>query len=109
MDSGFKKIRPSMRLSKCPEETKIPEWMTDGKTTLIQKDTQNGTIPSNYKPITWNILTAQTMKEIYYSLVYCGQFLEEQKAYYMGTRGTGNFLYIDQHICEAEKCCHGVD
>ena len=30
----------------------VPEWMTTGKTTLIQKDSSKGTAPNNYRPIT---------------------------------------------------------
>ena len=74
----FKKItsiheRMAQQLNKCLQEANIPEWMTKGKSTLIQKDTRKGTIPSNYRPITclpimWKILTAQIKEDIYYSL-----------------------------------------
>ena len=33
------------------QETDIPQWMTKGKTSLIQKDTQKGTTHNAYKPI----------------------------------------------------------
>ena len=47
----------------------VPEWMTKGKTTLIQKDPNKETASNNYRPITclpmmWKILTAQ-IKEKY--------------------------------------------
>ena len=43
-----------------------------GTTTLIQKDPKKGTVPNNYRPITWLLVTtkiqrAQIMEEIYYS------------------------------------------
>ena len=51
-------------MNKCMQKTEIPEWMTKGKTTLIQKDPLKGTIPTNYRPksclpMMWKILTAQ--------------------------------------------------
>ena len=80
MDSGLKiHIQPyrlPLQLRKCLAEASVPEWMSKEKTTLIEKDSQKGTIPSNYRPITclpmmWKILTTQIREKIYYSLVYC--------------------------------------
>ena len=53
--------------------------------------------PNNYKPITclptmWNIVTAQIREEIYCSLI------SRKKRCRKGTRGTGELLYIEQHI-----------
>ena len=50
-------------MNKCLQTAHVPEWMTKGRTTLIQKDPNKGTAPSNYRPITclpmmWKILTA---------------------------------------------------
>ncbi len=58
------------------------------KITLIQKDLQRGSIPSDYRSITClsmmqKILTAQIMEEIYL-LLYRGLFSEE---YCKGTGG----------------------
>ena len=65
MDSGLKTSLPSMIdwLSKCLEETDLPEWVTKRKTTLIQNDPKKMP-PNNYRPITcllimWKIPTAQ--------------------------------------------------
>ena len=65
----FKKSIPihnrlSQQLSKYLKETKIPKWMTMGKTTLIQK----GTNPFSYRPIMClfmmcKILTAQIRED----------------------------------------------
>ena len=61
----------------------------------------------------WKILMAQIRKKIYYSLLSCGTFPEEQKGCPKGTRGTRKLLCIDQHIFkeskEMEKCSYGVD
>ena len=70
-------------MNKRIQRTEIAEWMSKGKTTLIQKDPLKGTASNNYRPITylpimWKILTAQ-IREIYYSLISCGIFPEEQK------------------------------
>ena len=82
--------------------------MTKGKTTLIQKDLQKGTIPSNYRlitclPLMWKILTVQIREEIYYSLLCCRLFPKEQKGYHKGTRRTDDLQYIDQHILKESE------
>ena len=91
-----------------PTRAHVPEWMTKGRTTLIQKDPKKGTVPNNYRPITclpmmWKILTAQIREEIYYSLTSLGLFPDEQKGCYKGSRGTAELLYIDQHILNESK------
>ena len=89
-------------------EANIPKGMTKGKTILIQKGSQKGTIPNNYRPImcllrTGKILMAQIREEIYFSLICCGLFQEEQKGCHNGTRGVDDLLYIDQHILKESK------
>ena len=69
-------------MNRCQQEADIPEWMTKGKTTLIQKDPNKGTAPNNYRPKTyllmmWKILTVQIMDGIYVSLISRGLFPEE--------------------------------
>ena len=86
----------------------VPEWMTKGKTTSIQEDSSNGTVPNNYTPITclpmmWDILTAQVREEIYYSVTSRGLFPEEQKGCCKRSRGTAELLYIDQLILNESK------
>ena len=68
----FTSIHDRLALEKnsCLQGAHIPEWMTKGKTTLIQKESLKGTPPKNYRPITclpmtWKILTAQIREEIY--------------------------------------------
>ena len=51
----------------------VRDWMTKGKTTLIQKNSLKGTVPNNYLPITcltmkFEILMAQKREKIYYLL-----------------------------------------
>ena len=92
----------------CLQDAQVPEWMTKGKTTLIQKGPSKGTAPNNHRPITglpmmWKILTAQIRKEICYSLTSRGLFPDEQKVSRKGSRGTAELLYIDQHILNESK------
>ena len=51
----------------------------------------------------WKILTRQIREQIYYSLISRGIFSNEQKGYHKRTRGTGELLYIDQHIPNESK------
>ena len=100
--------RLTIKMSRCFEKTDIPRWMTKGKTTLIKKDPKKGTAPNNYTfikclMVMQKILTAQIREGIYYLLISHKLFPEEQKGCYKGTRGTGNLLYIDQHILKESK------
>ena len=95
--------RLALEMNKCLQRAHVPEWMTKGRITLIQKDPNKGTAPNNHRPITclpmmWKISIAQIREEIYYSLISRGLFPEEQKGCCKGSRGTAELLYIDQHI-----------
>ena len=88
--------RLATKMNKCIQKTEIPEWMTKGMTTVIQKDSLKRTAPNNYSPIMcfpmmWKILTAQIW-EIYYSLMSRGIFPAEQKGGHKRTRGTEEHL-----------------
>ena len=100
--------RQALEMNRCLQDAQVPDWITKGKTTLIQKDPIKETAPNNYRPITclpmmWKILTAQRRKEIYYSLTIHGLFPDEQKGCRKGSRGTEDLLYIDQHILNESK------
>ena len=41
-----------IEMIKCLQTAHVPEWMTKGKTTLIQKGPNKGTAPNHYRPIT---------------------------------------------------------
>ena len=95
-------------MNRCLQGAHVPEWMTKGKTTLIQKDLGKGTTPNNYRPMTclpmmWKILTAQIMENIYYSLTSRELFPDKQKGCRKGSRGTAELLYIDQLILNESK------
>ena len=104
----FTSIHDGLEMNKCLQTAHVPEWMTKGKTTLIQKDPKKGTIPNNYRPITFlpmmrKILTAQIREEIYNSLTRRGLFPDKQKGCCKGSRGIAELLYIDQHILIESK------
>ena len=92
--------RLTIEMNKCLKDTDIPKWINKGKTNLIQYDSQIRTTPNSNRhvtclPMVWKILTAQLREEIYYSLLSCGLFPEEQKGCH---KRTGILQYVDQHI-----------
>ena len=100
--------RLALEMNRCLQGAQVPEWMTKGKTTLIQKDPSKGTAPNNYRlitclPMMWKILTAQIREKIYYFLTSRGLFPDEQKGCRKGSRGTAELLYIDQNILNGSK------
>ena len=100
--------RLTLEMNRYLQGAQVPEWMTKGKTTLIQKHPRKGTAPNNYRPLTclpmmWKILTAQISEKICYSLTSRGFFPDEQKGCRKGSRGTAELLYIDQHILNEIK------
>ena len=100
--------RLALEMNRCLQGAQVPEWMTKGKTTLIQKDPSKGTAPNNSRPITclpmmWKILTAQISEKIYYSLTSRRFFPDEQKGCRNRSRVTAELLYIDQHILNESK------
>ena len=44
--------RLALEMNKFLQIAHVSEWMTKGRTTLIQKDPNKGTAPNNYRPIT---------------------------------------------------------
>ena len=112
-DFWFKKSisihgRHALEMNRCLQGAQVPNWMTKGKTILIQKDPSKGTAPNNYRPILclpmmWKILKSQIREKIYYSLTSCGLFPDEQKECRKGSRGTAELLYIDQPILNENK------
>ena len=95
-------------LADCLKAGKVPEWMTKGKTALIQKDPAKGNDSSNYRPITclplaWKILTGIIEEETYTFLEQRSLLPEEQKGCRKGSRGTGDLLYIDRMLLQEVK------
>ena len=76
--------RLALEMNRCLQDEYVPDWVTKGKTLLIQKDPIKGTAPNNYRPITclpimWKILTAQIGEEIYYSITSRRLFPDKQR------------------------------
>ena len=98
----------ALEMNRCQQGARVPDKMTKGKTTLIQKDPSKGTVPNNYRPITclpmmWKILTSQIRGKIYYALTSHVLFPNEQKWCRKGSRGTAELFYRDQHILNESK------
>ena len=95
-------------MNRCLQGAQVPEWMAKGKTTWIQNDPNKGTVPNNYRPITylqmmWKKLTAQVKEELYYSIISRRKFPGEQKGCCKGFRSTAELIYIEQHVLKVIK------
>ena len=100
--------RMTEQLSKCLEEGDIPNWMTEGRTVLIMKDKNKGTIASNYRPITclplmWKLLTGLIAEEMYEFLEKNDLLPQGRKGGRKKCRGTADQLYIDQMVLKEVK------
>ena len=95
-------------LAQCIEEGNVPDWMTKGRTVLIQKDKSKGNVASNYRPITclplvWKLMTGILAEEIYGFLSTEIGLPEEQKGCRKNSRGTNDLLFIDKMILREVK------
>ena len=103
--------RIAQQLQGCVIQKNVPEWMTTGKTALIQKDQEKGNEPSNYRPITclpvmWKLLTGILSEELYTYLEETNTLPKEQKGCRRQTRGTKDHLLVDKMImrnCKKRK------
>ena len=80
--------RLALEINWCLEETYSNCWSKPKPP--WSKYTRNGTTLNNYRPITcllmiWKIETRQIREEIYYALISCKLFPEEQKRYHTKT------------------------
>ena len=96
------------QLNKCLVAGDVPDWMTRGRTVLIQKDVTKGNIASNYRPITclplmWKILRSIIAEKVYTSLKDRELLPEEQKGCRRGSRGTNDLLFIYKKILREVK------
>ena len=110
---NFKSLheRIAQQLQGCVIQKDVPEWMTTGRTALIQKDQEKGNIASNYRPITclpvmWKLLTGIISEELYTYLEETNTLPKEQKGCRRNTRGTKDHLLVDKMImrnCKRRK------
>ena len=71
-------------LQDCVCRGNVAEWMTIGRTVLIQKDPVKGNQASNYRPIAclpmmWKLLTGIMGEKLYQHLERNGLLVDEQK------------------------------
>ena len=67
--------RVRLQLKECLDTGFVPNWLTRGRTSLLQKDKSKGNVASNYRPITclplmWKLLTGVIADQIYAHLDY---------------------------------------
>ena len=82
-------------------EGNTPEWMTKGRTVLIQKDKSKGIESSKYRPITclplvWKLLSGLITDEMYDFIETEKLLPEEQKGCKRKTMGTADIIFIDR-------------
>ena len=102
---NFKSLhgRIAQQLQGCVAQKDTPEWMTTGRTALIQKDQEKGNVASNYRPITclpvmWKLLTGIISEDLYTYLEETNTLPKEQKGCRRKTRGTKDHLLVDKMI-----------
>ena len=91
--------------------SRLPEWMTYGRTVLCQKDPTKGGAVDNYRPISclllmWKILTGMIAGEVYKYFEKENILRDEQKGCRKGSRGTKDQLLIDKAVltdCKRRK------
>ena len=86
----------------------IEDWMTTGKTTLLMKNKEKGTIPNNYRPITclpttFKLMTAIIAESMLNHLENNDLISDEQKCNRRKSRGTKDQLLIDKMILRNAK------
>ena len=86
----------------------VPEWLTLGRTVLIQKDKGKGNISSNYRPITclplmWKLLTGMMNEKIHDHLDANNLIPKEQKGGRRKCKGTKDHLLVDKMIMKNAK------
>ena len=84
-----------------------PQWMTEGRTTLIHK-TGSTNIPKNYRPITclptyWKLLTLIFTDQIYTHVVENNILPLEQKGIRRKAKGCKDQLLLDKAVTEDAK------
>ena len=89
-------------------EGNIPQWLAEGRTTLILKNPKEPEKVSNYRPITcltttWKLLTSILADQIYEHLEKSGLIPWQQKGCKRKSRGTKDQLLIDKMITRHAK------
>ena len=90
--------RVRLQLKECVDSEFVPNWLTRGRTSMLQKDKSKGNVASHYRPITsvplmWKLLTGVIADQIYAHLDQEKLLPEEQKGCRKGSRGTNDFSW----------------
>ena len=100
--------RIAQHLQQCIEHEQAPDWMTTGRTALIQKDKSKGNAATNYRPITclptmWKLLTGIISERLYTYLEETNTIPNQQKGCRRQCRGTKDQLLIDKMVMKNSK------
>ena len=98
----------SEQLQHCINNHQAPEWMTKGRSALVQKDKSKGNVTSNYRPITClpimgKLLTAIISERLYNYLEETNTMPHQQKGCRRKCRGTKDQLLIDKMVMMNSK------
>jgi len=96
------------QLQVCLECVSVPGWMTKGRTVLIMKDSENGAVAGNCRPITclpvmWKVLTGIISDKLYEFLCIGNVLPDEQKGRRKGSQGTSDKVFIDKMVLREAK------
>ena len=93
--------RLAAQMNQLLREGTHPEWLTEGRTILIQKDPSKGTVPANYRPITclstmWKLMSGIIAAKI---SGHMDQYMSRpQKGIGKNTRGAKHQLLVDRTV-----------
>ena len=95
--------RMAEQLQHCINNHQAPEWITTGRTALVQKDKSKGNVASNYRPITclpimWKLLTGIISERLHNYLEETDTIPRQQKSCRRKCRGTKDQLLIDKMV-----------
>ena len=95
-------------LQTCAAVGNVPTWMTNRKTTLVQKDPEKGNAANSYCPIEclplmWKLLTSVLMEKVYAHLSEKNVLSDEQNGCRKDSLGTKDQLLIDKQILKHYK------
>jgi hypothetical protein len=101
----------AQHLNACLRKGEVPEWLVEGRTTLLMKDESKGPDVTNYRPIAclnlmWKLLTGIFANSIYTHLETNNLLPVEQKGCRKQSQGTKDHLAIDKTIlknCKRRK------
>ena len=107
--------RVRLQLKESLDSGFVLNWLTRGRTSLLQKDKSKGNAASNYRPITCLPLMSKLLTEViaYETYAHLDQkklLPEGHKGCRKGSRGTNDLLYIDRAVIkEVKSLSNGLD